>query len=183
MGPVLAKLRQMFWNQEMEITLVGLNNAGKTTLLNVISDGKAKDTIPTVGLNTRKVQKGNVAIKLWDIGGQTRFRGMWERYCRNVDVIVFVVDSNNFQEADKAKEALMELIKKPALQKIPLLVLGNKSDLEPHMDTEKLKEMLDLESVTREREVAVHPISAKNQVGIDFVFNWLIRHAPKERKS
>ena len=48
----------LFWKQEMELTLVGLQAAGKTTLLNVISDGKAKDTIPTVGLNIRKITKG-----------------------------------------------------------------------------------------------------------------------------
>ena len=52
------KKNRKFWKQEMELTLVGIQNAGKTTLLNVISDGKAKDTIPTVGLNIRKIRKG-----------------------------------------------------------------------------------------------------------------------------
>lgn len=46
--------------------------------------------IPTVGFNMKKVTKGNVTIKLWDIGGQPRFRGMWERYCRGVNAIVYV---------------------------------------------------------------------------------------------
>lgn len=87
----------------MELTLVGLQNAGKTTLVNTISVsvthswifisctqyGKCnEDTIPTVGFNMRKVSKGNVSIKLWDIGGQPKFRGMWERYCRGVSAIV-----------------------------------------------------------------------------------------------
>ena len=47
-----------------------------------------EDTIPTVGFNMRKVNKGNVTIKFWDLGGQPRFRGMWERYCRGVSAIV-----------------------------------------------------------------------------------------------
>lgn len=47
--------------------------------------------IPTVGFNMKKVTKGNVTIKLWDIGGQPRFRGMWERYCRGVNAIVYVL--------------------------------------------------------------------------------------------
>ena len=45
--------------------------------------------IPTVGFNMRKVTKGNVTMKLWDIGGQPRFRSMWERYCRGVNSIVY----------------------------------------------------------------------------------------------
>lgn len=47
--------------------------------------------IPTVGFNMRKVTKGNVTMKLWDIGGQPRFRSMWERYCRGVNAIVYVM--------------------------------------------------------------------------------------------
>lgn len=46
--------------------------------------------IPTVGFNMRKITKGNVTIKVWDIGGQPRFRSMWERYCRGVNAIVYV---------------------------------------------------------------------------------------------
>ena len=49
-----------------------------------------EDMIPTVGFNMKKVTKGNVTIKLWDIGGQPRFRSMWERYCRGVNAIVYV---------------------------------------------------------------------------------------------
>ena len=89
----------------MELTLVGLQNSGKTTLVNVIAVSNQKtnpkikltlsqsgqfieDAIPTVGFNMRKVTKGNVTMKLWDIGGQPRFRSMWERYCRGVNAIV-----------------------------------------------------------------------------------------------
>eukprot|EP00668_Euglena_longa_P040499 GGOE01053321.1.p1 GENE.GGOE01053321.1~~GGOE01053321.1.p1 ORF type:complete len:165 (+),score=13.98 GGOE01053321.1:19-513(+) len=129
---ILAWFRSLFWKQEMELTLVGLQAAGKTTLLHVISEGKhaaEKDTIPTVGLNTRKVTKGNVSIKLWDIGGQPRFRAMWERYCRGVNAIVFVVDSADSNSLGAATTELHELLSKPALASIPLLVLGNKNDL------------------------------------------------------
>merc|ERR1712054_144020 len=91
---MLAYLRSMFWKQEMEITLVGLQNAGKSTLVNVIASGcYVEDMIPTVGFNMRKVTKGKVTIKLWDLGGQPRFRSMWERYCRGVNAIVYVVDA------------------------------------------------------------------------------------------
>jgi hypothetical protein len=70
---VLAKrwIRNLFWKQEMELTLVGLQNAGKSTLVSVFATGAfTEDMIPTVGFNMRKVTKGNVSIKLWDLGGQ-----------------------------------------------------------------------------------------------------------------
>jgi ADP-ribosylation factor-like protein 8 len=73
---------------EMEITLVGLHQSGKTTLINVIANGPSnykEDTIPTVGFNMKKITKGGIVMKLWDLGGQTRFRSMWERYCRGVN--------------------------------------------------------------------------------------------------
>merc|ERR1712178_407018 len=88
---VLDWLRGLFWKQEMELTLVGLQNSGKTTLVNVLSVGQfSDDMIPTVGFNMKKVTKGNVTIKMWDLGGQPRFRSMWERYCRAVSAIVYV---------------------------------------------------------------------------------------------
>jgi hypothetical protein len=84
--------KSLFWKEEMELTLVGLENSGKTTFVNVIASGQFnEDMIPTIGFNMRKVTKGNVAIKLWDIGGQTRFRTMWERYCSGCNAIVCVL--------------------------------------------------------------------------------------------
>ena len=86
---LLDWLKSMFWQEEMELTLVGLQNSGKTTLVSVIASGEFhEDMIPTVGFNMRKVTKGNVVMKMWDIGGQPRFRSMWERYCRGVNAIV-----------------------------------------------------------------------------------------------
>ena len=106
----------------MELTLVGLQFSGKTTFVNVIavsvigskslnfghifvkviyfqSGQFTDDMIPTVGFNMRKITKGNVTIKLWDIGGQPRFRTMWERYCRGVNAIMldFLLTNNIFQ--------------------------------------------------------------------------------------
>ncbi|KAJ9443452.1 ADP-ribosylation factor-like protein 8 [Diplonema papillatum] len=172
-------LRGLFWKQEMELTLVGLQNAGKTTLLNVICDGKAKEsTIPTIGLNIRKISKGNISIKLWDIGGQPRFRGMWERYCRGVNAIVFVVDSADRSNIDAAQKELMDLMAKPALEKIPLLVLGNKNDIPSHMNETELRNALELDQI-KGREVCVYSISAKNQTNIDVTLQWLIKNAKK----
>jgi ADP-ribosylation factor-like protein 8 len=163
----------------MELTLVGLQNSGKTTLVNVISSGQySEDMIPTVGFNMRKVTKGNVTIKLWDIGGQPRFRSMWERYCRGVNAIVFVVDAADAEKLDTAKKELAELMQKPPLAGIPLLVLGNKNDLSEAIGVEELIEKLDLKSITG-REVCCYSISAKSKKNLDITLDWLIRTSNK----
>jgi len=95
-------LKALFFKEEMELSLVGLQYSGKTTFVNVIASGSyTEDTIPTVGFNMRKVQKGNVSIKIWDIGGQPRFRTMWERYCRGVNVIVYMVDAADHDKIEQ----------------------------------------------------------------------------------
>jgi len=168
----------LFWKQEMELTLVGLQNSGKTTLVNVIASGQFnEDMIPTVGFNMKKVNKGNVTIKLWDIGGQPRFRSMWERYCRGVNAIVFVVDAADPEKFDQAKKELHDLLSKPPLANIPLLVLGNKNDLPEAKGVAELIDSLDLNAIKDGREVVCYSISAKNSVNIDITLDWLIKHA------
>jgi len=118
--------------------------------------------IPTVGFNMKKVTKGNVTIKLWDIGGQPRFRSMWERYCRGVNAIVYdlptspprptwrfnpwahryVVDAADQEKFESAKKELHDLMNKPPLAGIPLLVLANKNDLPEAMGVHEAIEHL-----------------------------------------
>lgn len=154
----------------MELSLIGLQNAGKTSLVNVLTTGAFhEDMIPTVGFNMRKVTKGAVTIKLWDLGGQVRrktfcfghvnmarlhsdllwmlqprFRSMWERYCRGVQAIVYVVDSADHDSLDSGRQELHELLQKPSLASTPLLVLGNKNDLPGALSTTEIIERLDL---------------------------------------
>jgi len=163
----------------MDITMIGLQNAGKTSLLRVLAGGEFTiDSIPTVGFNMKRVQKGHVTLKCWDLGGQPRFRSMWERYCRNVNAIVFIVDSADKGALDIAKEELHSLLEKPAMEGIPLLVLGNKSDLSDHLTVDELIERLDLKVVSR-REVSCYGISAKEETNLDAVLQWLIAKAQK----
>lgn len=174
---MLSWLRSLLFKQEMELTLVGLQNAGKTTLVNVIATGGfSEDMIPTVGFNMRKVTKGKVTIKLWDLGGQPRFRSMWERYCRGVHAIVYVVDSADPDNIATSKSELHDLLAKPALEGIPTLVLGNKSDLGGSIGVDELIERLELKTLAN-REVCCYSISAKNAVNIDITMDWLIKHS------
>ncbi|XP_061964074.1 ADP-ribosylation factor-like protein 8a [Populus nigra] len=170
-------LRSLFFKQEMELSLIGLQNAGKTSLVNVIATGGySEDMIPTVGFNMRKVTKGNVTIKLWDLGGQPRFRSMWERYCRAVSAIVYVVDAADFDNLSVSRSELHDLLSKPSLSGIPLLVLGNKIDKPGALSKEDFMEQMGLKSIT-DREVCCYVISCKNSTNIDTVIDWLVKHS------
>ncbi|KAG0197257.1 ADP-ribosylation factor-like protein 8B [Mortierella sp. GBA30] len=172
---LLNWLRGLFFKTEMELTLVGLQNSGKTTLVNVIASGQfQEDMIPTVGFNMRKVTKGNVTMKLWDIGGQPRFRSMWERYCRGVNAIVFVLDAADHDKLDAARTELRNLLDKPQLANIPVLVLGNKNDLPGALTVDEIIEVMGLKKIAS-REVSCYSISAKNQVNIDVTLQWLTK--------
>lgn len=175
-------LRSLFFREEMEVTLVGLQNSGKTTLVNVLATGQfTEDMIPTVGFNMRKITKGRVTLKVWDIGGQPRFRSMWERYCRGVNAIVFVVDAADNAKLDMARNELRNLLEKPQLSAIPVLVLGNKNDIPDALTAEQLVDRLGLAAIST-TEVSCYSISAKNQVNIDITLQWLLKHAKKGRE-
>ncbi|PPQ65875.1 hypothetical protein CVT26_000807 [Gymnopilus dilepis] len=129
----------LFFSKQAEIAVVGLQASGKTSFVNVITSGQwSEDVVPTVAFNFRKIRKGNVTMKIWDVAGQPKFRSMWERYCNGVDAIVFVVDSLDHDKFNTARFELHQLLSQPTLTGVPLLVLGNKNDLPGHASVKEL---------------------------------------------
>ncbi|KAG8516851.1 LOW QUALITY PROTEIN: ADP-ribosylation factor-like protein 8B, partial [Galemys pyrenaicus] len=132
----------------------------------VLQSGQfSEDMIPTVGFNMRKVTKGNVTIKIWDIGGQPRFRSMWERYCRGVNAIVYMIDAADREKIEASRNELHNLLDKPQLQGIPVLVLGNKRDLPNALDEKQLIEKMNLSAI-QDREICCYSISCKEKDNI-----------------
>lgn len=168
-------VRSLFWKQELEISIIGLHNAGKSTFVNVLATSEyEEETIPTVGFNFRQVKKGGVTLKLWDLGGQPQFRQSWEKYCRSTDCIIFAVDSADYGNLEVAKAQLHKLLAWPSLMGIHLLVLGTKSDLEGALNEEELITSLSLQQIVG-RQVACYSVSAKNMSNIDVVMKYLGR--------
>ncbi|KXN88216.1 ADP-ribosylation factor-like protein 8B [Leucoagaricus sp. SymC.cos] len=148
----------LFFSKQAEIAVVGLQASGKTSFVNVITSGQwSEDVVPTVAFNFRKVRKGNVTMKIWDVAGQPRFRSMWERYCNGVDAIVFVVDSVNADKFNMARFELHQLLSQPTLVGVPLLVLGNKNDLEGHTSVKELIKDLQLDKIS-DRPVSCYSV-------------------------
>jgi len=167
----------------MEIAVLGLQGAGKSTFVEVINTGAFKeDMMPTVGFNMHKVQKGKVVIKVWDMGGQEKFRSMWERYCRGVQVIVFVVDSSEAKLLPTALRELNTLLSQPSLSSTPLLLLFNKNDLHSALNANECVRALQAEQI-KNREVSWFSISCKNITNIDKTLEWIIKHANSNKQK
>jgi ADP-ribosylation factor-like protein 8 len=98
-------LKSKLWSREIEISIVGLQNAGKSTLMGTLATGGFnEDTIPTIGFNYKRMKKGKVGMNVWDLGGQQRFRESWEKYCRQSDIIVYVVDGVDLSCMEEARK-------------------------------------------------------------------------------
>lgn len=124
----------------------------------------------------KRVQRGHVTLKCWDLGGQPRFRTMWERYCRGVNAILFIVDIADMAALPVAREELHALMSHASLEGVPLLVLGNKSDLPDKLSVDELIDAMDLKNISH-REVSCYGISALEETNLDAVIQWLMRFA------
>ncbi|CAK7340109.1 unnamed protein product [Dovyalis caffra] len=104
MGQAFRKLFETFFgNTEMRVVMLGLDAAGKTTILYKLHIGEVLSTVPTIGFNVEKVQYKNVVFTVWDVGGQEKLRPLWRHYFNNTDGLIYVVDSLDRERIGKAK--------------------------------------------------------------------------------
>jgi ADP-ribosylation factor-like protein 8 len=173
MAQALRKLTEGFFIKKLDMVIIGLENSGKSTLLSALTNGQPTDTVPTIGLNVKVIQKGRVQMKCWDIGGQVQYRSEWSQYCKGCDVVLFVVDAAAPQKLSTARKELHKLL--GSIGSKPLLVLANKIDIKPHVGESELIEELQLNYVS-ETPWLVLPISALHVTNLDQVVEWLTVH-------
>merc|ERR1712118_507816 len=111
MGLLMSKLwARMFSNQDMRILMVGLDAAGKTTILYKLKLGEVVTTIPTIGFNVETVEYKNISFTVWDVGGQDKIRPLWRHYYQSTQGLIFVVDSNDRDRVDNARDELHRML-------------------------------------------------------------------------
>uniref|UniRef100_A0A4X2KWF3 ARF GTPase 1 n=1 Tax=Vombatus ursinus TaxID=29139 RepID=A0A4X2KWF3_VOMUR len=132
MGNIFANLfKGLFGKKEMRILMVGLDAAGKTTILYKLKLGEIVTTIPTIGFNVETVEYKNISFTVWDVGGQDKIRPLWRHYFQNTQGLIFVVDSNDRERVNEAREELMRMLAEDELRDAVLLVFANKQAKEP----------------------------------------------------
>jgi small GTP-binding protein len=125
------------------LVILGLDGAGKTTMLNYLLTGEPGVTAPTVGANFERFKVRELEFNVWDLGGQKALRGMWEEYAEKADAIIFVVDSADRDRFPEAKEELWRIVSLIKKSK-PLLIIANKADLENAATVMEVIEALEL---------------------------------------
>eukprot|EP01098_Paradermamoeba_levis_P013016 TRINITY_DN582_c0_g1_i3.p1 TRINITY_DN582_c0_g1~~TRINITY_DN582_c0_g1_i3.p1 ORF type:complete len:154 (-),score=41.95 TRINITY_DN582_c0_g1_i3:203-664(-) len=134
-----------FLKKNATILLLGLDNAGKTTLLHKLKHGAIRLFIPTQRAQLEEIELGNVKLKAWDLGGHEQVRNFWREYYLEADAIIFVVDSADQDRLPEAKLELGKLLQSEELKECVFLVLGNKTDLPQSLEQEKLAKELGVE--------------------------------------
>lgn len=173
MGATLSRLlKMMFAKKEMRILMVGLDAAGKTTILYKLKLGEVVTTIPTIGFNVETVEYKNVGFTVWDVGGQDKIRPLWRYYYQNTQGIIFVVDCNDRERITEARDELHRMLNEDELRDATLLVFANKQDLPNAMPVAEITDKLGLHSL-RQRRWYIQAACATSGEGLYEGLDWL----------
>lgn len=181
--------------EEYSVLILGLDNAGKTTLLEQMrhrypktGKGSMKDlrdqtSLPTVGQNMGRVPVGKVLLKLWDLGGQESLRSLWESYYDDAHAVVFVVDSTDRARIEECRDELDAIVSADVLEGTPILMLANKQDRDDCIEVEDIKEIFNkIAEKMSARDSRVLPISAIDGTGVEDAADWLVSRLVRNRK-
>ncbi|XP_070562025.1 uncharacterized protein [Ptychodera flava] len=165
-------IRRLFGNKEVRILMMGLDAAGKTTILYRLRLGEIVTTIPTIGFNVETVEHKGINFVTWDVGGRGKIRPLYRHYYPNTDALVFVVDSNDKERLPEVKDELYSFLKEDELRETVLLVFANKQDLPNAMTVQEITEKLDLHSI-RERQWYIQGSACTDGSGLYEGLDWL----------
>ncbi|XP_004511889.1 ADP-ribosylation factor 1-like [Cicer arietinum] len=173
MGLTVSRLMRLFYaKKEMRILMVGLDAAGKTTILYKLKLGEIVTTIPTIGFNVETVEYKNVSFTVWDVGGQDKIRPLWRHYFQNTQGLIFVVDSNDRERILEARDELHRMLSEDELRYASLLVFANKQDLPNALSVAEITDKLGLHSL-RQCRWYIQSTCATSGQGLYEGLDWL----------
>ncbi|ORX95273.1 ARF/SAR superfamily [Basidiobolus meristosporus CBS 931.73] len=174
MGQIFTKLFSRLWGEkDVRILILGLDGAGKTTILYRLQIGEVVATIPTIGFNVETVTYKNIKLQVWDLGGQTSIRPYWRCYYANTDAVIYVVDSCDRDRIGTSREELVAMLEEEELRDAALLVFANKQDMPGAMTPAEVSEGLGL-SLLRNRQWSITKTSAIKGEGLTEGLDWLV---------
>ncbi|CAD7955210.1 unnamed protein product [Amoebophrya sp. A120] len=170
---ILKKLKKN--QKEARILVLGLDNAGKTTILKKLSEEDISHIMPTQGFNIKSLVHDGFKLNVWDIGGQKTIRPYWSNYFESSDCLVYVIDSSDRRRLEESGSELNELLQEDKLSNVPLLIFANKQDLLQALPANEIAEELSLHNI-RDRTWTIQACSAKAGEGLQEGMEWLVGH-------
>ncbi|XP_078091822.1 ADP-ribosylation factor 5 [Mustelus asterias] len=180
MGLAFSQLfGRLFGKKQMRILMVGLDAAGKTTILYKLKLGEVVTTIPTIGFNVETVEYKNICFTVWDVGGQDKIRPLWRHYFQNTQGLIFVVDSNDRERVQESVDELQKMLQEDELRDAVLLIFANKQDLPNAMSVSELSEKLGVQRM-HSRTWHIQATCATQGTGLFEGLDWLSAELSKQ---
>ena len=153
----MGNLLSNFWNRlskfskgehEFKIIIIGMNNAGKTTILYKLALDEVIVTEATIGSNVEEVQHKNIKLQVWDLGGQENLRSAWDAYYQSTDAIIYVIDSADDSQIQDSRAEFVNMLNHNELRDAVVLIFANKADMPTARSVEELNDTFGFDSVT-----------------------------------
>lgn len=172
MGGLISRLFSGL-RREARVCLLGLDGAGKTTMLYKLKLGESVRTIPTIGFNVETVKYKKLEMNMWDVGGQKKLRPLWHHYFTGCTGLIYVVDSADDERIEEAAEELHAVLNNELMRDVSVLVVANKQDLPQAVDCRDLVKGLGLDNL-RTRDWRIEPCVATRGEGVWEGMDWLV---------
>ena len=162
-----------------KILLLGLDGAGKTTVVYKLKLNEYMSTVPTIGFNVENIDYKNLRMTIWDVGGQKKIRDLWRHYYSHTDALIFIIDSCDEDRLELAKEELEAVLSDEELRDVPVLVYANKQDIGRITPAEM---MTKLEMNKMKRSWKIQGTCAPSGEGLYEGLEWLSQELKKSKK-
>ncbi len=171
--PIQRLMNDYKLKKETNLLILGLDNAGKTTMINYLVGADNKNTTPTQGVNGKSIQHNGVTLNIYDLGGQKAIREYWKYYYdNNNDALIYVVDANDEGKIAECNESFQQLLNEEKLKNIPIIVYANKADLSTCLDPDEITKRLNLDDI-KGRDWSIYASSALKGTGVVDGIKWI----------
>ncbi|KAK9435953.1 ADP-ribosylation factor-like protein 2 [Metarhizium brunneum] len=165
-------------DKEMRILMLGLDNAGKTTIVKKIMGEDVNTVSPTLGFIIKTIDYDGYKLNIWDVGGQKTLRSYWRNYFEKTDALIWVVDATDRLRIDDCRDELHGLLLEERLSGASLLILANKTDVEGCMDEQEIGKALRLDEI-RTHQWNILRCSAMTGENLQEGLAWVVADAKK----